>query len=177
MTRRTAIIVCAVFLCALLLGAASLSGPAAAQDGVSGHDNYLLEHRLKAGRKFFDSGDTSGRMRVEDSPSAKAARAKAEHLAAEKERALEKEQTEEAPQPASLAQIPCQQLEDLLKIIVSQRRLGYLADAVDNTGMVHMWFMSRERREWVSLTVDHDLNACITAQGNSWNFALEPMQP
>lgn len=178
--HRIDVILRAAFFCALFFGAASLSGHAAAQDGVSGPDNYLLEHRLKAGRQLFDSGDTSGRLRVEDSPSAKAARAKAAQLAAEKElakeKAKEKEQTEEA-QPAGLAQIPCQNLEDLLKVIVAQRRLGYLADAVDETGIVHMWFMSRERREWVSLTVDHDLTACVTAQGNSWHFALEQMQP
>ncbi len=70
--------------------------------------------------------------------------------------------------------IPCQRLEKLLKIIVGQRRLGYFADAVDNTGIVHMWFMSRERREWVTLTVDHDLTACIISEGSEWRFALEP---
>ncbi len=72
--------------------------------------------------------------------------------------------------------VPCQRLESLLKIIVGQRRLGYLADAVDNTGIVHMWFMSRERRNWVAITVDHDLTACIISEGSDWRFALEPAQ-
>lgn len=79
--------------------------------------------------------------------------------------------------PESAAQAPaCQPLENVLKDIVSQRRLGYFADAIDQNGIVHMWFMSRERRAWVSLTVDHDLTACITAEGSEWHFALEPMQ-
>jgi len=170
-----------VLCCALLICAAFLSASAAAQDDGTGHDNYLLEHRLKAGRKMFNSNpDASGRIRVEDSVRAKAAREKAEQLAAEKAREEQSAEEEAAlaavtAPPATL--IPCQKLDDLLKIIVSQRRLGYLADAIDDTGIVHMWFMSRERREWVSLTVDHDLNACITAQGSSWHFALEPMQP
>lgn len=72
--------------------------------------------------------------------------------------------------------VPCQRLESLLKIIVGQRRLGYLADAVDNTGIVHMWFMSRERRNWVTITVDHDLTACIISEGGDFRFALEPAQ-
>jgi hypothetical protein len=174
-----------VFLCVLLICAAILPAGAKAQDGGTAHDNYLLEHRLKAGRKMFNSNpDASSRIRVEDSVRAKAAREKAEQLAAEKARAAQSAEEEAALAAAAAAaaatpatQIPCQKLDDLLKIVVAQRRLGYLADAVDNTGMVHMWFMSRERREWVSLTVDHDLTACITAQGSSWNFALEPMQP
>lgn len=177
---RLSVLCCALFFCTVFL-----SGSAAAQEDGVGHDNYLLEHRLKAGRKMFNNNpDASGRIRVEDSVRAKAAREKAEHLAAEKAR--EKQSAEEeaalatdaaAAAATSISQIPCQQLDDLLKIIVSQRRLGYLADAVDNTGIVHMWFVNRERREWVSLTVDHDLTACITAQGSAWNFALEPMQP
>ena len=77
----------------------------------------------------------------------------------------------------AIGDMPCLPLEDLLTVLVSERRLGYLADAIDHTGTVHMWFMSRERREWASLTVADDLTACITAQGASWNFALEPMKP
>ncbi|MFN7114437.1 MAG: hypothetical protein ACK4PK_08770 [Alphaproteobacteria bacterium] len=169
-----------ILICSFVIFAVFLSAGAVAQDG-GGHENYLLDHRLKAGRKMFDSNpDAASRIRVEDSVRARAAREKAEQLAAEKAR--EKQNAEEeaalaAVTATSATQIPCQKLDDLLKIIVSQRRLGYLADAVDNTGIVHMWFMSRERREWVSLTVNHDLTACITAQGSSWNFALEPMQP
>lgn len=70
--------------------------------------------------------------------------------------------------------VPCQRLDSLLKIIIGQRNLGYFADAIDNTGTVHMWFMSRERREWTAITVDRDLTACIIAQGTDWHFALEP---
>lgn len=71
----------------------------------------------------------------------------------------------------------CQTLDQTLKILVSQRRLGYLADAIDSKGLVHMWFVSNARREWASIVVDHALNACITAEGPAWHYALEPAQP
>jgi len=169
------------FFCALACAALLCGGTAAqAQDGTSGYDPYIMEYKLKAARKVFDSGAAeSERVRAQDTPRLKAARERAQQLSAEKEKAeKEKEVTDSSAASgiAGLAQIPCQNLEDLLKVIVGQRRLGYLADAIDDTGIVHMWFMSRERREWVSLTVDHDLNACITAQGSSWHFALEPME-
>jgi hypothetical protein len=71
----------------------------------------------------------------------------------------------------------CQTLDQTLKILVSQRRLGYLADAIDSKGLVHMWFVSNTRREWAAIVVDHALNACITSQGPAWHYALEPAQP
>jgi len=167
------------FFCALACAALLCGGTAAqAQDGTPGYDPYLMESKLKAGRELFDSNAGSGdRLRVQDTPRLRAARERAQQLSAEKEKEQENSSAAAAAAAAGIAQIPCQPLEDLLKIIVAQRRLGYLADAVDNTGMVHMWFMSRARREWVSLTVDHDLTACVTAQGSAWHFALEPMQP
>lgn len=68
---------------------------------------------------------------------------------------------------------PCQKLDRQLKFLIAERSLAYMAQAIDSKGLVHMWFMSRDRREWASVTVDSQLTACITAQGTDFRFALE----
>lgn len=181
---------CLALLLALCL-AVPLSGAAFAQTAPQENDPFMMHYRHKGGSQIFGNNaplSTGGRLQVLDSPAAEAARAKAKQLAEERERAAA-EAAEKAEQEKTAAQnpppqkntaigdMPCLPLEDLLTVLVSERRLGYLADAIDHTGTVHMWFMSRERREWASLTVADDLTACITAQGASWNFALEPMKP
>lgn len=165
-------------LCAggFFMPAALSPAPAFAQSSASSEDPYLKEYRVRAGRRMTNTNQglsTGGRIGVEDSAAALAAEEEALRKKAEK-KAAEAARKKQAAAPANA--VPCQSLEDLLKIIVGQRRLGYLADAVDNGGTVHMWFVSNVRREWVSITVAQDLTACITAEGSAWNYALEPMK-
>lgn len=173
-------IVCMWMVCSggIFLPIATIPSTAYAQGGPEGGDDpYMKAYRLRAGERMIrsDKGlSTGGRIRVEDSPAALAE--KEEELRQKAKEMAEKAAKENKVSPAAPGAVPCQNLESLLKIIVGQRRLGYLADAVDNGGTIHMWFVSNSRREWVSITVEHDLTACIVAEGNAWNYALEPMK-
>lgn len=74
-----------------------------------------------------------------------------------------------------LTQPYCAPIEKVLGDIIGKRRIGYFADAIGADGNVHMWFVSSKRRDWVQIVVYEDLRACITAEGMSFGFALEPM--
>ncbi len=80
------------------------------------------------------------------------------------------------PQLAHLLTQPyCAKIDAVLGDIIGKRRIGYFADAIGADGNVHMWFVSSQRRDWVQIVVYEDLQACITAEGMSFGFALEPM--
>lgn len=49
---------------------------------------------------------------------------------------------------------------------------AYLATAVTSRGLVVMFFINRAG-EWKILGVDDDLNSCVVASGEYWNFAYE----
>lgn len=84
---------------------------------------------------------------------------------------------QQSPQLAHLLTQPyCAVLDKVLGDIIGKRRLGYFADAIGADGNVHMWFVSSKRRDWVQIVVYEDLQACITAEGMSFGFALEPMK-
>lgn len=171
--------VCLLLACTggALLHTALVPAPAQAEEIGKNGDPYMKAHRLNVGKRIIsnDSGlSTGGRIQVEDSPSALAA--KEEALREQAKKMAAKAAKDSKVPAAAQGAVPCQNLESLLKIIVGQRRLGYLADAVDNSGTVHMWFVSNSRREWASITVEPDLTACIVAEGNAWNYALEPMK-
>ena len=83
----------------------------------------------------------------------------------------------QTPRLAHLLTDPyCAPIETVLGDIIGKRRIGYFADAIGADGNVHMWFVSSQRRDWVQIVVYEDLQACITAEGMSFGFALEPMK-
>jgi len=93
--------------------------------------------------------------------------------------AQEKQETETEKQNPHLAHLLtqpyCAPVSTVLGDIIGKRHIGYFADAVGSDGNVHMWFVSSQRRDWVQIVVYADLQACITAEGMSFGFALEPM--
>lgn len=67
----------------------------------------------------------------------------------------------------------CQSLDGMLKHMLAEKHLGYLADSTDQYGFVHMYFFSRSTREWAEIMIDDNLNACLIFEGKEWNFAFE----
>lgn len=70
----------------------------------------------------------------------------------------------------------CAHIDVVLKDIVGKRKIGYFADAIGTDGLVHMWFVRSQGRDWVQISIREDLTACIIAEGIEWGFALEPAQ-
>lgn len=68
----------------------------------------------------------------------------------------------------------CAHIDVVLKDIVGTRKIGYFADAIGADGLVHMWFVRSQGRDWVQISIREDLTACIIAEGIAWGFALEP---
>ncbi|HYD18332.1 MAG TPA: hypothetical protein VEF76_07630 [Patescibacteria group bacterium] len=65
----------------------------------------------------------------------------------------------------------CAPVGVMAKRLMQERKLAYLADAIDKAERVHMWYVSRGG-DWVELEVDDDrLEACIVNEGSDWHFA------
>lgn len=75
------------------------------------------------------------------------------------------------PTPAYAFQ--CMPLEDMLREIFTVKRLGYMANAIDNKGRVHMFYYSRRTHHWAEIMVDNDLEACLIFEGQTFYFAME----
>ena len=68
--------------------------------------------------------------------------------------------------------LECSPLNDMLKNMLAERQLAYLATSITNQGNVLMYFVNRQG-EWVMIGVDNDLKACILLEGQDWTFAIE----
>lgn len=74
--------------------------------------------------------------------------------------------------PAQEAKPPeCAKVGVMAKRLMQEKKLAYLADAIDSKDLVHMWYMNKKTGRWAELEVDEDLNACLVREGYDWHFA------
>lgn len=70
----------------------------------------------------------------------------------------------------------CAAIGVMAKRLIADYGLAYLADAIDSTAQVHMWYVRRKDDErygnWAEIIVGNDLNACIVRMGTDWHFAI-----
>ncbi|MDI1227079.1 MAG: hypothetical protein PSY14_05290 [bacterium] len=66
----------------------------------------------------------------------------------------------------------CAPVGDMAKRLMTERKLSYLADAIDSDDHVHMWYVSKKSGKWVELYVEDDKQlACIVREGYDWHYA------
>lgn len=70
----------------------------------------------------------------------------------------------------------CAPIGVMAKRLISDYGLAYLADAIDNTATVRMWYVRRKQDErygeWAEIIVGNNLQACIVRRGTDWHFAM-----
>lgn len=74
--------------------------------------------------------------------------------------------------PAASSEPVCGSISDILKIVVSDRHMAYLATAITKQNQVVSFYIDREGN-WLILGVADDLTSCIIVQGYAWDFAFE----
>lgn len=70
----------------------------------------------------------------------------------------------------------CAAIGVMAKRLIGDYGLAYLADAIDNTATVRMWYVRRKDDDrygdWAEITVSNNLEACIVRKGTDWHFAI-----
>lgn len=74
------------------------------------------------------------------------------------------------PKPAPKPE--CAEVGVMALKLMKERRLAYLADAIDSNDRVHMWYINSHTGQWVELEVTDNLQACIVREGYDWHFAV-----
>ena len=67
--------------------------------------------------------------------------------------------------------LDCAPVGTMAKKLMQEKKLSYLADAIDTKDLVHMWYVNKQTGRWAELEVTDDLNACIVREGYDWHFA------
>ncbi|MDD9899388.1 MAG: hypothetical protein OXT65_00220, partial [Alphaproteobacteria bacterium] len=60
--------------------------------------------------------------------------------------------------PLPATPLDCAETGIMAKRLMAKERLAYLADAIDENGVVHMWYISPKTGEWAELTIDDNQN-------------------